>query len=188
MRSKTRQNHLFRMWIWCGKMHMETKTRWQLKLHTSPMFDALPTPWRTSNTQDSPWPGLRRSHHRPPYSILCDSPRGPHLNDFLSQDSQVGVLKFSQLGLSRLWGHITSRVDFRLQWGLKQNYSPGWVLFNGVSNVAYTQGNRVDFWLLVVGNQVVNLTLDLFFGHNLCFRCPNGQCESISNIYVSIDF
>ncbi len=22
------------------------------------------------------------------------------------------------------------------------------------------------------------------FGHNLCFKCPNGSCEPISNIYV----
>jgi hypothetical protein len=31
---------------------------------------------------------------------------GPHLNGILSWDSQVGVPKFSQLGLSQLWGHI----------------------------------------------------------------------------------
>ncbi len=38
LRSKTWQVTFFRMWIWCGKMglSMEAKTRWQLKLHTSP--------------------------------------------------------------------------------------------------------------------------------------------------------
>jgi len=28
----------------------------------------------------------------------------------------------------------------------------------------------------------------LSFGHNLCFKCPNGQCEPILDIYVSIAF
>jgi len=51
-----------------------------------------------------------------------------------------------------------------------------------------TQGNRVDSWLLVVGSQIANLTPDLSFGHNLCFRCPNGSCEPILDIYISIVF
>jgi len=34
------------------------------------------------------------------------------------------------------------------------------------------------------GSQIVNLTFNLSLGHNLCFRCPNGSCEPISNIYV----
>ncbi len=33
-----------------------------------------------SDTQDSPRPGLGGSHHLPPYSILCTTPRGPHPN------------------------------------------------------------------------------------------------------------
>jgi hypothetical protein len=36
--------------------------------------------------------------------------------------------------------------------------------------------------------QTANLTLDLSFGHYLCFRCPNGWCEPILDIYVSIVF
>jgi hypothetical protein len=51
-----------------------------------------------------------------------------------------------------------------------------------------TQGNRVDSQLLVVGSQIANLTPDLSFGHNLCFRCPNESCEPILDIYVSIAF
>jgi hypothetical protein len=27
-----------------------------------------------------------------------------------------------------------------------------------------------------------------FFSHNLCFKCPNGSCEYILNIYVLISF
>jgi len=47
-----------------------------------------------------------------------------------------------------------------------------------------TQGNQGDSWLLVVRNQIANLTPGPSFGHNLCFGCPNGSCEPISNIYV----
>ncbi len=49
------------------------------------------------DTQDSPRPGLGGSHHLPPYSILCATPRGLHPNDTFSRDSQVGVLKLSRL-------------------------------------------------------------------------------------------
>ncbi len=31
----------------------------------------------------------------------------------------------------------------------------------------------------MVGNQIGNLTPNLFFGHNLCFKYPNGSCEPI---------
>jgi hypothetical protein len=55
-----------------------------------------------SDTQDTPQPRLGGSHHLPLYSIVYNSPRGPHPNDFLSWDSQVGVLKFPQLGLLQL--------------------------------------------------------------------------------------
>jgi hypothetical protein len=36
----------------------------------------------------------------------------------------------------------------------------------------------------VVGSQIGNLTPSPSFGHNLCFRCPNGSCEPISDIYA----
>jgi hypothetical protein len=57
-----------------------------------------------------------------------------------------------------------------------------------MSHIAYTHRNWVDSWLLVVGSQTANLIPNFSFGHNLCFRCPNGQCKPILNIYASIDF
>ncbi len=68
----------------------------------------------TGNTDslDSPRPGLGGSHHLPPYSILCVAPQHPHPNDFQSQDSQGGVPKLSQFGLSELWELITPSSDF----------------------------------------------------------------------------
>jgi hypothetical protein len=72
---------------------------------------------------------------------------------------------------------ITLRVDLRFRWGLKQSYSPHWELSNGISHATYTQGNRVYSWLLAVGSQIVNLTPDPSFGHNLCFKCSNGHAS-----------
>jgi hypothetical protein len=93
------------------------------------------------------------------------------------------VLKFPQLGLPRIWRCIISLVDLQSQWGLKQSCSPRWELSNGMLHSACTQGNQVDSWLLVVWSQTVNS-----FGHNLCFRCSNGWCEPILDIYASITF
>jgi hypothetical protein len=66
----------------------------------------------------------------------------------------------------------------------KKIYIPCWELFNGMSHATCTQGNQSDSRLLMVGSQIANLTPDLSFDHNLCFRCPNRSCEPISDIYV----
>jgi hypothetical protein len=71
-----------------------------------------------------------------------------------------------------------------IKMSLKQNSSPCWELANGMSHATYTRGNRGHFRLLVVKSQLGNLTPDLSFGHNLCFKCPNGSCEPTLNIYV----
>ncbi len=36
----------------------------------------------------------------------------------------------------------------------------------------------------MVGSQTNSLTLDLFLGHNLCFKYPNGSYEPILDIFV----
>jgi hypothetical protein len=137
-----------------------------------------------TDTQNSPRPKLRGSHHLPPYNILCTSPRGPHPNGFLSRYSQVGVSKSPRLGLPWLWGAITLRTDLWLRWSLKQSCSPRQELSNSMSHAIFTHKNQVDSRLLVVKNQIVNLTPGPSFGHNLCFRCSNGQCKPILDIYV----
>jgi hypothetical protein len=133
-----------------------------------------------TDTQDSPRPGLGGSHHLPPYSILCDSPRGPHPNGF------------SLPGLPGLWSPITLREDLGSKWGLKQSCSSRWELSNGMSHVVCSQVFRVDSWLFLVGSQnwqtPGNSTPGPSFGYNLCFRCPNEQCEPILDIYVSRAF
>ncbi len=141
-----------------------------------------------SDSQDSPWLGFGGSHHLPLYNIICASSQGPHQNNILSRDSQMGVLKFSKLGLPQLWGPIILCVDLRLRWGLTQSCSPLWKFSNHMLHATCVQRNRVNSRFLMVRNQIVNLTPDSSFDHNLCFRCPNGSCEPTLNIYVSIDF
>jgi hypothetical protein len=128
------------------------------------------------DSQNSPWRGLE-GNHLPPYSILYTSPQGSHPNGFLSR-----------LGLLQLWGAIILRTDLWLRWGLKQSCSPRWELSNDMFHAIFTHGNRVDFWLLVVESQIVNLIPCPSFGHKLRFRCPNGQCDPILDIYIPRSF
>jgi hypothetical protein len=100
----------------------------------------------------------------------------------------MGVPKFLKLALLRLWGPITLCANLRLRWGLKQSCSPCQGLSNGMSDATCTQGNWVDSQLLVVMSQTTNLIPDLSFGHKLCFKCPNGSCKPILDIYISIYF
>ncbi len=140
------------------------------------------------DTQDSPRPGLGGSHHLPPYSILCDSPQSPHPNGYFSRDSRVGVPKSRKMGLSGLWSPITLRADLGSQCGLKQSCRSCRELSNAVlhSRIGHREG--VHSRLLVVGSQTGSSTPGLSFGHNLCFRCPNEQCEPILDIYASRAF
>jgi hypothetical protein len=96
------------------------------------------------NLQDSPRPGLGGSHHLPPYSIVCASPRGPHPNGILSHDSQMGVPKLLKSSIPQLCGPITLCADLWLRWGLKQSCSPRQETFNSMLHATYTQGNLVD--------------------------------------------
>jgi hypothetical protein len=103
---------------------------------------------------------------------------------FCSRTLNLGVPRFPKLGLSRLWRPITLCADLWLRWGLKKSFSPRQDLSNDMSHATWMQVNQGDFWLLVVGNQVGNLIPGLSFGHNLCFKYPNGSCKPILNIYI----
>ncbi len=137
---------------------------------------------------DSPRPGLRGSHHLPPYSILCSSARRLHPNGSFSRDSQSGVPKLSRLGLPWIWAFITSRLELRSGRGLNQSCNSHQELSNGVSPFTCMHHDRVDSRLLVVGSQTGSLTPGLSFDPNLCCRCPNGSYEAILDIYISRPF
>jgi hypothetical protein len=52
----------------------------------------------------------------------------------------------------------------------------------------YTKVNQGDSRLLVVGSQINSLNFGPSFGHNLCFKYPNGSCNLNLDIYVSRAF
>jgi hypothetical protein len=53
-----------------------------------------------------------------------------------------------------------------------------------MSHATCTWENQGDSWLLVGGSQTTNLIPRPSFDHNLCYKCSNGSCKTISNIYV----
>jgi len=124
-----------------------------------------------TDTQDSPRPGLGGSHHLPPYSILCDSPRSPHPNGYFSRDSRMRVPKSRQMGLPGLWSPITLRADLGSRCGLNQSCSSRRELFNAVSHSRIGHREEVDSRLFVVGSQTGNSTPGPSFGHT-SQTCP----------------
>ncbi len=57
-----------------------------------------------------------------------------------------------------------------------------------MSHFTCTHRNRVDSRLLVVVSQTTSLTSGPSFHHNLCYKCPNGPCKAILDIYTSRPF
>jgi hypothetical protein len=146
------------------------------------------TSHRHLDSLDSPRPELGGSHHLPPYNILCSSPLRLHLNGIFFRDSQSGVPKLCRFTLPGFWASITFFSDLRLGWSLKQSCSSLREHSNAMSHTIWRRRNQVDSWLLVVGNQIVSLTPDPSFAHNLGYRCPNGSCKAILDIYTSRPF
>jgi hypothetical protein len=120
-------------------------------------------------------------------SLLARTLISPHFS-YDSPNSPVGVPKSRQPVFSRLWSPITFQENLRLKWGLKKSCSFRRELSNDMWHVVCSQVNRVDSWLFLVGSQTGSLTPGPSFGHNLCFRCSNEQCEPILDIYVPKDF
>jgi hypothetical protein len=134
---------------------------------------------------------IHKTHHSPnlgeattfPLTVLFVPSHGPCTQmSFCLGTPKLGVLKY---GLPRLWRPITCCANFRLKWGLKQSYSPCWELSKDMWHTTYALVNQGNYQLLMVKSQTANLTPDHsqpFFGHNLCFKYPNGSCELILDI------
>jgi hypothetical protein len=101
---------------------------------------------------------------------------------FCPRTPKLGVPKFLKCRLPRLWRPITSFANLQLRRGLKKSCSLCWYLFNGMWHATCTQVNQGDSWLLMVENQIDNLTPNPSFGHNLFLKYPNGSCEPILDI------
>jgi hypothetical protein len=124
----------------------------------------------------------------PSPGVLCVTMWHPHPNGFLSRDSQGGVPKLSRFGLPGLCEFITLCSNLGLGWGLKQTCSSHWELSKGVLHFICTNRGQVNSRLLMVESQTGSLTPGPSFFHNLCWRCPNGSCKAIFDIYTSISF
>jgi hypothetical protein len=46
-------------------------------------------------------------------------------------------------------------------------------------HATWTQGNRVNSWLLVVESQIANLIPDPSFSYNLCYNVQMGHANSL---------
>jgi len=167
-----------------------THTKWlvhswsTLGARTSHAFLVLGQATSNTDTLDSPWPKLREATTFP-LIVYFVAGHGAYIQMvFLSHDSRVGVPKVRQMGLPQLWSPITLQADLSLWCGLKQSCSSCRKLFNSMSQALCSQVNQVDSQLFLVGNQTDNLIPALSFGHNLCFKCPNEQCEPILDIYT----
>jgi len=130
----------------------------------------------------------RGGHHLPPYSILCIASREPHPNDTFSRDSQGRVPKLSRESNPGLWELISLGPDLRLEWGLNQSCSSPRELSNALLHSFFRRQEKVDSRLLVVGSQITSLTPNPSFAHNLGYRCPNGSCKAILDIFTSRPF
>jgi hypothetical protein len=116
------------------------------------------------------------------------SPWRLHPNGTFSWDSQGGVPRLSQFGLPGVWASIACCSDLGLGWSLKQSFIFLWELSNAKSHSSCRRRIRVDSRLLVVGSQTGSLTPGPSFDHNVCWKCPNGSCEAISDICTSRPF
>jgi hypothetical protein len=154
-----------------------TKKNWQasiihMNLHKTKM-GWLVHSWttfvaRTSHGQ--PW--IHKAHYSPDLWEATTFPHegkvyfaplhGGHIQMAFCPRTPKWESRNSHLELPRLWGRITSCLDFRLQWSLKQSCSLRQKISNGMLHATYMQGDLVDSWLLMVGSQIASMTFDLF--------------------------
>jgi len=157
----------------------KTNTRWLV--HNWSIFGARTnheqlklTRFTTARTWGKPPPS-------PLYYTLCLFTRPTSKWHFVS-GLPNGSFKIAKVGTLATLGPHNFVCKSSIEMRSKTSYSPCQDLSNGMSYAICMQGNRVDFRLLMVRSQTANLIPDLSFGHNLCFRCPNGSCEPISDI------
>jgi hypothetical protein len=120
-----------------------------------------------------------KTHHNPNLGETTTFPlivffmldhRGCTQMSFCPRIPKSRLLKFLKLRFSQLWRPITFCACLQLKWGLKKSCSLHWDLSNNMWHVTCTKVNQGNFWFLVVRSQIGILTLNISFGHILCFE------------------
>jgi hypothetical protein len=92
-------------------------------VHNWSTFSARTSHMHTQTHKTHHGPNLGEVTTFPLIIFFVISHRGCIQMSFCPQTPNLGVSKFPKLGLLTLWKAITSYVDFRLRWGLKQSCS-----------------------------------------------------------------
>ncbi len=132
--------------------------------------------WMThGHTQTHHGPNLGEATTFPLIVFSMISHKGNIQMSFCFETPKLGVSKFLKLGLWKFWKPIISCTDLWLRWGLNKSCSPYQELFNDMWHGNCMQVIQGDSQILMVGGQIGILTLDLSFGHNLCYKYSNGS-------------
>ncbi len=183
--------------LWDGTRKNDKQSSYSLESTSNQPTRWLVLCWNTFGARTSHgrfW--THKTHHGPTWGKPPPSPIWYTLHLFARPTSKwlfvPGLLKGSpetaRLDLLQLCGAIISCSDLRSGRSLKKNYSSCWGLSNGVLHVTCTHGNWVDSRHFVVGSQIASLTPNFSFDHNWGYRCSNGSCKPILDIYTSIAF
>jgi hypothetical protein len=121
--------------------------------------------------QDSPRPELGGSHHLPSYSILCVCPQDQHPFVPGLPSGSPKILTSRTPTTSGAHNFVCRPL---IEMRSKAKFILCQELSNNMSHTTYTWGD----WGGVIESQISN-NFDPSFGHNLCFKCPNGSCEPI---------
>jgi hypothetical protein len=170
-------------------MHPKQTTKWLVHIREHPWVLGQATGTLTHKTHHGPNSGEATTFPHIVFSALLHG-------DYIQMTLFPGTPKLESpncpetipIKVPGLWELITPDCRVWSRQGLNQSYSPRRDLSNAVSHSQFGGREEVDSWLLVIGSQTANLTLGPSFGYNLGYKCPNGQCEGIFDIYASRPF
>jgi hypothetical protein len=125
--------------------------------------------------------------------LKCRCPKRPrigHLDICSSSYGQKKGRESNSSGFNKWTPGTLGHRSFSLRSGRGLNHtcSSFQELSTNMSHSRFGCPEEVNSRLLMVGSQTASLTPALSFAHNLGWRCPNDQCEAISDIYTSRPF
>jgi hypothetical protein len=112
--------------------------------------------------------------------------------DYIQMSFFPGISKWESqnwiLVIPKLWMFISFSNQVSFENSRALSYSPQKCLSYGLYHTRVKFHFTPTFKGFVVRSQIPNLTPTLFFYHNSCKSCLNGQCKGTSNVYDSIPF